>query len=376
MSVFNPIPVAEHGSGTGFWKRPNAKAEPELLALWLKMTSKAKSVLPSIVLNEPPLCAGDTPPAGESRMAPEAAALCHMYDARPFTQRSTCRTRRSHRARGHERSRNWSGAVVPAESGLEFNRVGGGWKAPANEGRFDATNAKPSQMSVWVGLGGARLWEKSLPQMGSEHGYDGNGLVDRLWVQWWLGESSGKAALSSWVQGIRCQAGDEILCMITVTAPQVVEFYFKNQTTGELAGVRGTGARPVIGASAEWVVERPTYLAYACNVPGAVEHGADPHALISNGLFALPKFEMVEMHDCAATLGDGASLRARTLADADVITMLGRRERPTRIYKAVVPWIVPVGTTGSLLRRSSHRVALAGDLALLVKQTTKAAPRA
>jgi hypothetical protein len=168
-------------------------------------------------------------------------------------------------------------------------------------------------MSMWLGLGGWQGWSNSMPHMGSEHGWNEKGeKIQRLWCQWWQGRDDQSGWISWIVTGLDLNEGDEIVCHLAVTDANSVECYFLNQTTGTLAGVMGRSTRPVVGSSSEWVVEQPVRFDYD-----------DGQNLQQIGWYPLASLDPVSLRICASRLGDVAEFRRRTLADADLIEMVG-----------------------------------------------------
>ena len=200
-------------------------------------------------------------------------------------------------------SSNWSGATIAARDGGRFTAVEGRWRVPAARRPRDAKDLPPPpggvwRQSVWLGLDGARLASRSLPQVGTssqirpltaaeEAMPDGAakealGASCHLWVQWWVrGKFHGQAE----VKGFPVAPGDELFASLTVVAPDDVLFVVVNRSATALSGTgvgvtarwqsgkyegfvagdidqegikdRERGDAPVEGRHAVWCVERP-----------------------------------------------------------------------------------------------------------------------
>ena len=223
-------------------------------------------------------------------------------------------------------SRNWSGAIVPALSGRRFSRIAASWEVPRLPRRPQA-DAEDAMISIWIGLGGWQAWSKSMPHMGTEHGWDDDGkLVHRFWCQWWLGKDSEDGWLSWIVQGVNIEPGDEILCHLAVVGENTVEFYFLNRRTGQLAGVQAVAPRPPTGSSSQWIVERPMRVEPAIRGKHSARSGAKSSILSQRlqpvGLHPLPPIKEVILRDCVTRLGTSADFRLRTLQDATPVSLI------------------------------------------------------
>lgn len=172
-------------------------------------------------------------------------------------------------------SRNWSGAAHLARRGERFTQVMAAWTVPTiAAGRGE----EPFVCSVWIGVDGLRRWMDSMPQMGTAHVQGETSNIahtdkDFVWWQWWLRGRGIQAPVEIAVTGfgknrpIRC-------CMTllppgpaTMGEPDCVQFFVRADAskTAHVVVVRPPAdnrGRPVParGASAEWIVERPTAL--------------------------------------------------------------------------------------------------------------------
>ena len=318
-AVFAPVAIAglvgAPHSVDGLWRQPYAKREPELYSFWKAMTQGTSEVAPTLLRN-----------------APRPGSLPHPPERKTKERDDLPRHFRLVQRHG-EASHNWSGAVVPAVSGRRFTRVAARWRVPKLPGK-PHVGESDAMVSIWIGLGGWLQWSDSMPQMGSEHGWDDNGKpVHRLWCQWWQGKNNDDGWLSWIVDGLVIEPGNEILCHLALIEDNVVECYFLNRDTKELAGVLGTGSRPVVGSTAEWVVEQPMRVEFAPGAGNVLVNGysgvrgggAVAPQLRPVGPHPLPEFKTVILRDCAARLGNDGDFRRRTLADADPITLFTRR---------------------------------------------------
>ena len=162
-------------------------------------------------------------------------------------------------AQAHVQSRNWAGAVVPANRGERFSRIEGTWTVP----RIGHRDVSKGLVSIWVGLGGSRPSSNSMPQIGTEHGWDGSMWVSRLWCQWWRGANSVEGFMSRWVPGVSLSPGDVVTCGLEVMDnddPRVKDgkVVFQWRLGGVVREYVWTEPRAVMADTANWIVERPT----------------------------------------------------------------------------------------------------------------------
>jgi hypothetical protein len=132
--------------------------------------------------------------------------------------------------------------------------------------------------STWVGLDGQRLYlNSSLPQIGVMQSLPGAGPSPlppaMAFCQWWDRQGVQDPIIA--LTGLAVSEGDEVIGSVWVNTDTSVICHLRNVTTGELA-VIGMDA-PVVtlhggtpiqltvsGATAEWVLERPS-------IPGSTE---------------------------------------------------------------------------------------------------------
>jgi hypothetical protein len=258
-------------------------------------------------------------------------------------------------------SRNWAGAAIFANKGDRFTQVIAGWTVPA-------VGAGPGEgpwvCSTWIGIDGLRRWMRSMPQMGTTQVVGDTGEVDEnnnpvpqyfAWWQWWL---RGRTKQLPVLFPVAIAPGDKVYCCVTLLPPDQpnpgdrnhVQFFLSVNDVGypvELGApptndpseLDGGGQRvPASGASAEWILERPTALHDSPN--GKVKEGH---------LFPLPDFGSAGATDFAATLAaDPDPLVAALTAAAPIapavnfrtplkLRMMEHRQDPSRMAVIAKP---------------------------------------
>ena len=214
----------------------------------------------------------------------------------------------------HAQSRNWSGVVVPATGGKRFSLITASWKVPHVT---KPSNREHSYISIWIGLGGSYRASRSMPQMGSEHGWDGatGTAVNRLWCQWWLGAENSAGYLSHYIDVGQASllAGDTITCWLEVDPGGITVKYHwrwtRNNTTTDFCAEDTRGV-PVMADTANWIVERPTEVIVNAKKPSGYELGGHhPLPVIhAAGGGILPSGDVAAtMEDCIARLGPGGA---------------------------------------------------------------------
>lgn len=154
------------------------------------------------------------------------------------------------------RSVNWSGASLTALHGRSLVGVMARWRVPAVTGE----PGRPARASAWIGLDGQGLYRNaSLPQIGTLQEWDGAEGRYETWVQWWArAEDNAPQPL-----GLAVEPGDCLSAILTVLDPATVRFNLKNETAGTMLqafDLTAPGGRHVSGASAAWILERPSPL--------------------------------------------------------------------------------------------------------------------
>jgi len=157
-----------------------------------------------------------------------------------------------------ESSRNWAGAYLSSRGGNRLKRVVGVWTVPEVKPgvRQESDAGKEFQCSAWIGIDGKKGWTNSMPQVGTEHKIELNGtFTHTVWWEWWLRDENPP----EWpwaITGIAIQPGHKMLCSISVMSGNCVRIHVLNRTTGYFATVQLTGKMPLVGATAQWIVER------------------------------------------------------------------------------------------------------------------------
>jgi hypothetical protein len=246
------------------------------------------------------------------------------------------------------RSRNWSGAVARARQGQRFDRVIAGWTVPSLLGTVP--EVLPAIQSIWVGMGGHARWSNSMPQLGTEHGWDKNGKpFHRFWCQWWLGDDR-DGFLASIIKPIAAPEEPEpcqqILVSMVALDPRLVLLHLRY---GDFVfGVKAIGKRPYVGSSAEWTAERPT----------EVYKDTETKLLVKGDLIPLPKTSLIEMTSCHARLkGQALGLENRVVSprDDDLVALSERRDHPTRTIVSLEPTLAAANTSVVFNRRQPER---------------------
>jgi hypothetical protein len=221
----------------------------------------------------------------------------------------------------YETSPNWSGAYITPKHSQMVTEIDGSWQVPAASPPGNLPMDGDFRSSSWVGFDGQRRYlDSSLPQIGtSQFVKVTNGQATpsySTWWQWWLrGQKNPPVTLP-----LAVSQGDLIMCSLIVVNRTTVRFFIKNQTTGDF--LSPFDERPpsaeidkVSGATAEWILERPTHLD-------------------DDGLYELPNYNTVVFSSCfAVTALDPASPgHTQTLPGAKLINMFEVREHPHRIF--------------------------------------------
>lgn len=215
----------------------------------------------------------------------------------------------------HHRSNssNWSGACITPIRPNRFTHVTGAWKVPqptpprvppSGANRLD----EDYRSSTWLGLGGNRPYN-SLPQIGtSQHVKLTNGAVSEefgAWWQWWVNDRP-EHHIPIPITNFLIAPGDSILASVTVEASRDVLFHMTNETTKVFVTfkvIAPAGIEP-LGASAEWIHERPT-------------------EFNSDRMYPLPSCARVGFEDCRAMSAPipGGPEIVQTLVGARLIRM-------------------------------------------------------
>lgn len=230
-------------------------------------------------------------------------------------------------------SRNWAGAYLTANGGRQFAQIWGAWKTPETL-RFPAppnagTPGLPYACSHWIGLDGQRRYlDASLPQVGTVSLLHADGTVTvEAWTQWWTRDAVDNAPT---YLPLPLAPGDEVLCVLTAIDARRVVAVVVNLSTSPPIGIAvqygpqtvdigGQTISPKItGATAEWIVERPSMVG-------------------NSDIYNFPNYDSAEFDLCVAvgspaadfpTLSSGVP---QILHGTRYIRMLEREPDPARI---------------------------------------------
>jgi hypothetical protein len=225
----------------------------------------------------------------------------------------------------HESSLNWSGVYITPRDGKQFTEVYGRWHVPTASLPGGVVAGTESQSSVWIGLDGARRYfDSTLPQLGSAQYVNPSTTPPYfLWWQWWMRDNP--LTYSFAIIPLAVAPTHEILAQLVVVNPVQVLLLIKNLSTNKPyrpllidapfdypAAVRQA---QVSGATAEWIVERPS----------------DPAA----GPYPLPRYGQVAFTQCYAVQspapgGIPAPSDTRTLVSARMVSMYQFSGTPQR----------------------------------------------
>lgn len=159
-----------------------------------------------------------------------------------------------------QKSLNWSGGYVMPRDGRSLVSVMASWTVPSVSAPADGS-ASEFQSSTWIGLDGQKFYpDSSLPQIGTR--------------QRWLARPPAKAEYSAWFQwwargldlpvldlALPVAAGDQISAILTVLDERTVRCNLKNASQGivlQAFDARAPAGLLVSGATAEWIMERPS----------------------------------------------------------------------------------------------------------------------
>lgn len=228
----------------------------------------------------------------------------------------------------HEGSLNWSGGYITPKDGRVFTQVHGQWHVPNPVRSDELPDVGPCEpeyrSSTWIGLDGQRRYfDSSLPQIGTAQNveaHDGGRSHLYAWWQWWVRKQESKPQALP----LCIKANDLVMCSLVVKDPHRVTFYIRNLTTrqacnnftAEAPSVKPHGQPKVSGATAEWIMERPT-----CE--------KDRHTL-----YVLPNYGECEFSCChAVSAYSGGEERTESLLDAKLVDMHTVKTHPHRTKK-------------------------------------------
>lgn len=217
-----------------------------------------------------------------------------------------------------QKSVNWSGGYVSARDGHSFVSVMADWVVPTVSVPTNRTEPE-FHSSTWIGLDGQKFYlDSSLPQIGTKQRC-GPGLAGQppyyAWFQWWArGQETEEVPLL-----LPVDPGDTISAIIRVCNEETVICNLKNVTQDimlEAFRARAPGPCRISGATAEWIMERPS-----------------PPESDGWEAYPLPAYTPFAFTGCIAESqapGDLA-LHDRDLESARLIRMYETNANPTRI---------------------------------------------
>ncbi len=239
-------------------------------------------------------------------------------------------------ARPAQKSVNWSGGYLVPRDGRSFVSVMGRWTVPTVS--LPGGPPQPEyRSSTWIGLDGQKFYlDSSLPQIGTSQRWlagTSNKARYAAWFQWWArGLDTDEIELP-----LPVAAGDEISAIITVQSPTSVRCHLKNVTQGIiLAAFDATAPGPcrISGATAEWVMERPS-----------------PPQSGGWEAYALPSYTPFAFADCIA---ESRAPGSAELHDHDL-----ERVRLIRMYQiTAAPPAVRTVSTAQRLRSPAQKIAM------------------
>jgi hypothetical protein len=165
-----------------------------------------------------------------------------------------------------ESSLNWSGAYTTPRNGRQFTEVHGTWEVPAVAVPSGTSGNPEFRSSIWIGLDGQRRYlDSSLPQIGTAQFLNSPDPPFSVWLQWWL--RNNPMTFTPVLINLQILPGQRMMASLRVRDETHVDFLIENRTTGQIflpfnmAAPTDTASGiqvKVSGASAEWVVERPS----------------------------------------------------------------------------------------------------------------------
>jgi hypothetical protein len=291
---FDPLEAStEELDKFGLPPRPHPEAHPEAYAHWRRLLSKPLVILPAVFPVFKTL---------DYRITGYVAKKKFVFAMMDH----------------HETSSNWSGAFITANERGPFFMVFGSWIVPTpTRPAFGADGDYRS--STWMGLDGVRRHSRALPQLGTTQRVTVAGGVStpmiEAWWQWWIrGANFPPVPIDP---NFVVAAGDQVMCLLFVLAPDRVGFFIKNVTQGgalahadaKLPPVSGIAPSELFvrGAHAEWIEERPMKLG-------------------SNDLYPLADYGTVTFSDCLGVV----PVEARDLSGARLLRMVEERKNQHR----------------------------------------------
>jgi len=161
-------------------------------------------------------------------------------------------------------SANWSGVIVTPPSGAAISAaINGVWNVP------DVTSIGPGQqhVSAWIGIDGLPSSAPGLLQAGISVTTNPNGSpACSAWAEW-LTVTTVEPPME--IANFPIKPGDSIEVQIWVTSAETATAVMRNLSTKAapvIVPITNNAKANVVGATAEWVVERPA-LGFNGNLP-------------------------------------------------------------------------------------------------------------
>jgi hypothetical protein len=166
----------------------------------------------------------------------------------------------------HRESGNWSGGFITPRDGRMFTWLYGSWYVPAVTPPASAAAGSEYRSSTWIGLDGQRRYvHSSLPQIGTaQTAFAGlPPQTPTTWFQWWLRDQVTPIVTLP----LPVSSTDLVRCLMIVLNDTQVLFTMLNVSTATLllpfivdspTDPQIGGQLKVSGATAEWIMERPT----------------------------------------------------------------------------------------------------------------------
>lgn len=221
----------------------------------------------------------------------------------------------------HQDSPNWSGGYITPRDGRIFTWLYGTWQVPAVNAPAGAPAGHEYRSSTWIGLDGQRRYfHSSLPQIGTAQ----TAIAGQppppptAWFQWWLRDQLSPIVTLP----LPVNTNDWVRCLMIVLSDTQVMFTMLNVNTSTLLipffvdspifVPMGAPLR-VSGATAEWVMERPT-------------------DYVTGNLWGLPAYGTVRFPDCLAISATAplAPGRLENVVGARLIDMFDVGQSPSR----------------------------------------------
>lgn len=232
-----------------------------------------------------------------------------------------------------EKSLNWSGSyVVPHDSRIA-TIIFGEWRTPEVSLPPDVDqDLCPSgyAVSTWIGIDGNRRYlNATLPQIGTLQKIRIDATGNRtsktlVFQQWWRRDDP--CSLWRLIGSVPVRPGDTIRCAVWIACPQSAYFYLKvnndrpHGLKDSVPQLNGLPTPTVTGATAEWIVERPT-------IPRNTK------------LYGFPHYADISFGSCI--VGTGRDIpdydKELDLSGARYVKMYERRRWPSRTALVSVP---------------------------------------